>query len=125
MLLDALYNSLLVVTITHVRSQRSKEIARACKVLSVETRIRIIELLRRRPLCVNALTAHLGITQGAVSQHLRVMRDAGLVIDDREGYHVHYRLDTEQLARWLSLIDELLDAETAPDVPEERMRENL
>ncbi len=93
--------------------------------LSVETRIRIIELLRRRPLCVNALTARLGITQGAVSQHLRVMRDAGLVIDDREGYHVHYRLDMEQLARWLSLIDELLDAETAPDVPEERMRESL
>jgi len=42
---------------------------------------------------VNALAARLGVTQGAVSQHLRIMRDAGLVIDQKRGYFVHYELN--------------------------------
>ena len=57
-----------------------KELARLLKVLSVETRVRIVQLLKDRALCVNALAARLDVTQGAVSQHLRVMRDAGLVM---------------------------------------------
>ncbi len=86
-----------------------KELARILKVLSVETRVRMIQLLKGRALCVNALAARLDVTQGAVSQHLRVMRDAGLVIDEKRGYFVHYRLNEEVLARWREQIDELLD----------------
>ncbi|HOW99105.1 MAG TPA: ArsR family transcriptional regulator, partial [Deltaproteobacteria bacterium] len=37
------------------------------------------------PLCVNALSAHLEVTQGAVSQHHRIMREAGLGIDEKRG----------------------------------------
>lgn len=83
-------------------------LARILKVLAVGTRVRIVQLLRGRALCVNALAARLDVTQGAVSQHLRVMRDAGLVIDERRGYHVHYRLNRETLARWRADIDALL-----------------
>ena len=72
------------------------------------TRVRIIQLLREHPLCVNALAAQLEITQGAVSQHLRVMRDADLVIDERCGYRVHYRLNKNTLAQWRKDIDALL-----------------
>ena len=79
------------------------------KVLSVDTRLRIVELLKGRALCVNALAARLGVTQGAVSQHLRVMRDAGLVTDERRGYYVHYRLNEETLAAWQEGINMLLD----------------
>ena len=70
-----------------------KELARLLKVLSVETRVRIVQILKGRVLCVNALASRLNVTQGAVSQHLRIMRDAGLVIDDKRGYFVHYRLN--------------------------------
>ncbi len=83
-------------------------LARVLKVLGVNTRLRILQLLRGRALCVNALAVRLEITQGAVSQHLRVMRDAGLVIDERRGYHVHYRLNEETLARLKAEIDVLL-----------------
>ncbi|MCF7853836.1 MAG: metalloregulator ArsR/SmtB family transcription factor [Candidatus Pacebacteria bacterium] len=83
-------------------------LARALKVLGVGTRIRIMQLLRQRALCVNALAARLDVTQGAVSQHLRVMRDAGLVIDERRGYRVHYRLNEETLEQWRMHIDALL-----------------
>ena len=85
-----------------------KALARLLKVLSVETRVRIVRLLRGRALCVNALAARLDVTQGAVSQHLRLMRDAGLVIDEKRGYFVHYRLSEETLAAWREEIDKLL-----------------
>ena len=85
-----------------------RELARILKVLSVEARVRIVQLLKGRALCVNALAARLKVTQGAVSQHLRVMRDAGLVIDEKRGYYVHYRLDEKTLCRWRKEVDLLL-----------------
>ena len=90
-----------------------KNLARVLKVLGVETRIRILQLLGGRTLCVNALSAHLDVTQGAVSQHLRIMRDAGLVIDEKRGYFVHYRLNEKTVAEWREAIGRLLDLPTA------------
>lgn len=85
------------------------ELARTLKVLSVGTRVRIVQLLRKQVLCVNALAARLDVTQGAVSQHLRIMRDARLVIDEKRGYHVHYRLNEETLERWREAVNRLLE----------------
>ena len=86
-----------------------KELSRIAKVLSVDTRVRIVQLLKGRTLCVNALAARLDVTQGAVSQHLRIMRDAGLVTDDKCGYYVHYRLNVPTLAAWREATYQLLD----------------
>jgi DNA-binding transcriptional ArsR family regulator len=79
------------------------------KVLAVPARVRIVQLLKGRALCVGALSARLDVTQGAVSQHLRIMRDAGLVIDEKCGYYVHYRLNEETLTAWREEIDKLMD----------------
>jgi DNA-binding transcriptional ArsR family regulator len=84
------------------------ELARMLKVLSSGVRVRIVRLLKDRSLCVNALAARLDVTQGAVSQHLRVMRDAGMVSDEKRGYYVHYRLNERTLARWQTEINALL-----------------
>jgi len=78
------------------------------KVLSVETRVRMIRLLRPHPLCVSALARQLGITPAAVSQHLRVLRDAGIVSGVKYGYYVHYQLNREVLDRWRKLTGDLL-----------------
>ena len=94
--------------------RESGHLARILKVLSVEVRVRIVQLLKGRVLCVGALAARLDVTQGAVSQHLRIMRDAGLVIDEKRGYFVHYRLNETTLAKWRGSIDKLL----APSPPE-------
>jgi DNA-binding transcriptional ArsR family regulator len=88
--------------------READELARLLKVLSVGTRVRIVQVLKGRVLCVNALASQLDVTQGAVSQHLRVMRDAGLVIDEKRGYYVHYRLNEQTLAKWRRQIDGLL-----------------
>jgi len=84
------------------------KIAQQLKILSVETRLRMLLSLRDRNLCVGALACRLGLTQGAVSQHLKILRDAGLVTAKREGYYVHYRVDEDELGQWQRGIDGLL-----------------
>ena len=86
-----------------------------CKLLSVPARVRIVQLLRGRALSVGALSSRLGITQGAVSQHLRVLRDAGVVAAEKRGYYVHYRLDEKLLARWKARIGRFLRPEPRKD----------
>ena len=53
------------------------ELATALKALSDENRLLILRLLGRRDYCVRALARQLGISQAAVSQHLKVLREAG------------------------------------------------
>jgi len=91
----------------------AEEIARIFKVLSAPARVRIVQLLQKRALCVGALSARLDITQGAVSQHLRVLRDAGLVVSQKKGYYVHYRLKDKTIERWQNIIAKLLGARSA------------
>jgi ArsR family transcriptional regulator len=74
-----------------------EELARLHKALSVPVRLEILGLLAERPLCVNAITGFLRISQPAVSQHLAVLRQAGLVRGDKRGYMVHYSLDRARL----------------------------
>ena len=83
--------------------------ARVFKVLSVGTRVRMIELLKRRPLCVNALARELGISPAAVSQHLRILRDADIVTGEKKGYFVHYRVNGTTLAEWNETARSLLE----------------
>jgi len=82
--------------------------ARVFKALSVDTRVAILQLLKTRSLCVNALADRLGVTPAAVSQHLRILRDAGLVIPEKHGYYVHYRVNEATLADWRDLAEDLL-----------------
>jgi DNA-binding transcriptional ArsR family regulator len=67
-----------------------KELALLHKALSVPVRLKILKLIANRPLCVKAITRFLGISQPAVSQHLAVLRRAGLVTGEKRGYMVHY-----------------------------------
>lgn len=82
--------------------------ARMFKILSADTRVRMIQLLKHRSLCVNAIARQLGITAAAVSQHLRVLRDADLLRADKQGYFVHYRVNETTLAKWKKRADNLL-----------------
>jgi DNA-binding transcriptional ArsR family regulator len=84
--------------------------ARVFRALSVETRVKILQLLKERSLCVNALAARLGVTPAAVSQHLRVLRDTNLLIADKRGYYVHYRVSRKTLTAWKRLAHDLLSA---------------
>ena len=78
------------------------------KVLGVESRIKIIELLKERgPLGVIELSETLGITPSAVSQHLKILRHAGLVRSERKGYWIPYDIDPEMLEQCGGLLSEV------------------
>ena len=88
-----------------------EKLVRVFKVLSVGTRVRMVQLLKTRALCVNALARALEISPAAVSQHLRILRDADIVTGEKRGYFVHYRVNQKTLARWHKLAAVLLDSE--------------
>jgi DNA-binding transcriptional ArsR family regulator len=91
--------------------QRAGKVAELAGVLSAEARARIIQLLKERALCVGALAARLEITSAAVSQHLRILKAAGLVEPERRGNFVHYRLNPERLAEVQRRFDRLLSTD--------------
>ena len=74
-----------------------KEKAELFKALSLDTRLRIIQLLKAQPLSVNSLALALHISPSAVSQHLRILKSLKLVEDRRLGYWIHYSLNEEQM----------------------------
>ena len=98
-----------------------KEMARVFKALSDETRLRLVMLLAEQgpegALCVGALARRLGVTQSAVSQHLAVLRAADLVIDERRGYFVHYRVNQRRLAEWQEHFKSVLGEERSRATP--------
>ena len=84
------------------------------KALSDPTRLRLVRLLNEcqegickgGPLCVNALAHQLGVTQSAVSQHLRILRQAGFVRGARNGSFMHYSLDVAGLDKYKTALRE-------------------
>jgi len=71
----------------------------ALKALAHETRWRMIEFLLSQSLCVGALAQTLGITEAATSQHLQILRRAGLVRGEKRGYWTHYLVQIQELER--------------------------
>ena len=82
-------------------------------VLADPTRLKLLRLLAQQSepdaLCVSALAYRLGVTQSAVSQHLRVLKSAGLVRGERLGYRMHYFINQETLAQAQQQISSALD----------------
>jgi DNA-binding transcriptional ArsR family regulator len=71
------------------------------------TRRAIVDLLAARPRAVVELAAELPVSRPAVSLHLRVLRDAGLVSDRAEGTRRIYRLDPDGLALLRTYLDRM------------------
>jgi ArsR family transcriptional regulator len=71
--------------------------AQLFKVLMHPTRLAILDELRDGEQCVCHLEAKLGLRQAYISQHLMQMRDAGLVIDRRDGWNIFYRVSKPEI----------------------------
>ena len=102
--------------------ENAEEQASVFSALADPTRLKLVKLLCRQrdpdALCVNALASLLGVTQSAVSQHLRVLRSIGLVKGERRGYHIHYYINQEALKRCQSFVSSALEMpETRPEEP--------
>ena len=89
------------------------------KAISDETRMKILSLLLRHNYCVRALARKLKLSEGAVSQHLKVLRDAGLLIGEKKGYFMHYDVNRDVLHVLAAEIEALASLEREPCTPEE------
>jgi len=87
----------------------AEKLAGIFKLLSVEARVRIVQALKRRSLCVTELTSQLGISQEATSQHLRVLKDARIIKFQKRGLYVYYSLDKQNMAFMYKAVGELLE----------------
>jgi DNA-binding transcriptional ArsR family regulator len=67
------------------------------KVLIHPTRLAILEMLQDGEECVCHMTAMLGLRQAYVSQQLMVLREAGLVIDRRDGWNIYYHVTRSEV----------------------------
>jgi len=76
----------------------AEKLAGIFKLFSVGARVRIVQALKRRAMCVTELTSQLGISQESTSQHLRVLRNAGVVWFQKRGFNVYYSLDKQNMA---------------------------
>jgi DNA-binding transcriptional ArsR family regulator len=74
------------------------------KLLAHPERLRILDAVRRDSECVCHLEALLGKPQPYVSQQLRLLRDAGVIIDEKQGQNVFYRLCDDAVRAWLDVV---------------------
>ena len=67
------------------------------RILGDPTRVRIVDALASGQLCVHEISEHIGISESAVSHHLRLMRSMRIVRARREGRCVYYTLDDQHV----------------------------
>lgn len=71
-----------------------RQVTKIFKALSDPNRLRIIKMLQLRSLCVCEITDILQLAPSTVSKHLAILRDAELIIDDKDGKWVNYALNS-------------------------------
>jgi DNA-binding transcriptional ArsR family regulator len=90
--------------------------------LGEPTRLAIFQKLLGGPIAVNELAQMLPVSRPAVSQHLRVLKDAGLVTDSKDGTRRLYRLNRKGIARLRAQFDQLWkQAMSARETPVEKI----
>lgn len=77
------------------------DFVKLCKALGEPTRLKILRLLAVRPMYVCELNVVLDMSQPRISQHLRVLKEAGLLGETREAQRIFYSLDMEDLEKRL------------------------
>ncbi len=95
------------------------EILSLLKALADENRLKIISLLEQEDYCVKALAHRLELSEAAVSQHLKIMREAGLVAGEKRSYWVHYRVKNEKIEELRTMLGSLAEHIELPKEPEE------
>ncbi len=83
---------------------------RIFKVLSNQNRCKILEMLMERKLCVSKIVDELELSQPTVTQHLRLLRESGLIKSNKIGSWVHYSPDVSGLRRCAGELRDFADS---------------
>ena len=85
-----------------------KEKVKVFKAIGDETRLKILILLSTKNICAKGIAKHLEISEAAVSQHIKVLKEANLIIAYKNGYYAMYELNNEVLEESKNFIDILI-----------------
>ena len=98
------------MTTTVAATATAGELAQLAKALGHPARVRILRLLLSRDACYcGQIVDELPLAQATVSQHLKILKDAGLVVGEIDHPHTCYCANTERLRELQALIGGLLD----------------
>jgi len=82
--------------------------AEMCKVFSNPIRLEILNLLRGREMSVTELMNETKLSQANISQHLSIMKSKGIVISERNGKNIYYKLQNSKIIKAFDIIREVL-----------------
>ncbi len=68
------------------------------RTLSEKNRYHLVKILLRKELCVHSLAKKLSVSDSAVSQHMKVLEQNGLVKGEKRGHYMHYKVQREKIA---------------------------
>src|SRR5688572_5237053 len=94
------------------------------RLLGDSTRLRLLRVLAQDRFNVSELTGILGVAQSGVSRHLGLLKDAGLVAEEREAGYAYYRLSDETRTNGQAPLWALLDAQFASGAGDGAVRED-
>lgn len=83
------------------------KIVQIFKALADETRLKILIILSRRKICAKGIAKHLDISEAAVSQHIKVLKESGIVVGEKAGYYVYYDLQEPILLEIVQFIEQM------------------
>lgn len=99
-------------SLTHIKSRSHYDPVAVFEAISHHGRRQMLDLLAAGDCSVNTLAAHFAMSRPAVSQHLRVLRTAGLVTEQRHGRERRYHLEPESLSPvqdWIAYYEQFWD----------------
>ena len=88
--------------------------AKTLKALGDPKRFLLLQLMSERGYCVRALAHRSELSESAVSQHLKILREAGLVYGVKRGSYVHYRVDKDALSAVIAELEAMRDMQRKP-----------
>lgn len=89
-------------------NQEIDDLVSFLKAISEENRLRILCILKKQALCVCEIWQVLDLPQNLVSHHLRVLKDFGLVVSEKDGTKVIYSLNRKNTEKYLSFLSKFI-----------------
>lgn len=83
------------------------QIVQIFKALGDETRLKILVILSKRKVCAKCIANYLGISEAAVSQHIKVLKNSGIIMGVKIGYHVHYNIQEPALLEIIKFMEQM------------------
>lgn len=86
-----------------------ESIVKTFKALSDETRLKILIIISSKVMCQRGISKHLQISDSAVSQHIKILKDTNIITGYKEGYYVFYKVNEEVFNKCIEFMKFLND----------------